>query len=40
MPDEIKLLLRSILKLSLIGQKLEDENADLRNQLRDALEKR
>lgn len=39
MPDEIKSLLRSILKLCLIGQKLEAENADLRNQLREALER-
>lgn len=30
MPDEIKSLLRSILKLCLIGQKLEAENAALK----------
>lgn len=33
MPDEIKSLLRSILKLCLIGQKLEAENSDLKREL-------
>lgn len=39
LPEEVKTLMRIITKLCREGQKLEAENADLRNQLRDALER-